>query len=1002
MKIGLIHLTDLHIQESNNWIDNKLANLISALQYDFKDLKKIFFVISGDTANKGKGYLEAENILTKIKKSLERFIINTPFEYIIVPGNHDCNFNEADQVREIIIQNIHTATFGEDNSIIDTCLKVQTDFWTFYEKLTDNIPNNKLIYQVKSEIEGKNICFNCYNTAWMSSIKETVGSMYFPLNKIPENISQEKNSLTISLFHHPLSWFTPNTEPNNKKEFTQHLEKSSQILIYGHEHEDEHSKKQDINTKNETIYISGKALQNEDGKNSGFKSIIIDIVDKNGTIKEYKWNKDKYVCNSENDFTIDGTKYIEKSFKPKQEFIDKIDALTLPLKFENRKNIKQSDIFVFPDLEKVSTKEKRIDEVYNSKRLLEEGGEITSLEGEAQSGKTSLLNMLYLEFLEKDKYPLILEAKLLLKYDDKKTIKKLFDEQYEDSDFDSYLQYDKEKKVLFIDNLQDFTHNAPTLISIIKDLQTQFGRIFIGTTTSFNFASALNAGFEKVNYYYIQPLGYKKRNELIEKYHLLNESPQTLTDKVILEKTKFHFDQIQTVIGNKLIPSYPVYILSILQTLIYATPHNLEQTSLGYCYQSLIYVALADKAKIKNEDIDSYFNFLSELAFNLYQTKTTTFTEKYLNDFYGLYSSKYVAKNLTKIKDNLLLSNIIMEDEDGDYKFRYNYIFYFLIARKIVEIIHEDEGKKIIKELCNNLSDEQSANILVLTTHHTKDNYLIDEATFSLMVPYDNYFPVTLERDDEYYKQIEGIIKDISSNIIKANNDPKKEREKRLEETDKINGKLEKKSEKVQNDIKKENEEANELVQEMSHALKAIEIVGQIIKNRKGSIDKEKLKDIITELYNTAFRTITFFGEISKNTQDELIESLKNKINEDDSKDEITNKIGKFFQYMTFQQCIGLFSKLIYCVGNKDLRDIFDEVAIEINTPAAKLVTFSIKTAYGTMSQKELKQLAKEFENNHVAYSILRARVRAYIYNNHIDYQDKQKIASIMKMRMLN
>jgi len=34
--------------------------------------------------------------------------------------------------------------------------------------------------------------------------------------------------------------------------------------------------------------------------------------------------------------------------------------------------------------------------------------------------------------------------------------------------------------------------------------------------------------------------------------------------------------------------------------------------------------------------------------------------------------------------------------------------------------------------------------------------------------------------------------------------------------------------------------------------------------------------------------------------------------------------------------------------------------------------------------------------------NILRARIRAYVYNNYIEYKDKQKIASTLNMRLLN
>jgi hypothetical protein len=49
---------------------------------------------------------------------------------------------------------------------------------------------------------------------------------------------------------------------------------------------------------------------------------------------------------------------------------------------------------------------------------------------------------------------------------------------------------------------------------------------------------------------------------------------------------------------------------------------------------------------------------------------------------------------------------------------------------------------------------------------------------------------------------------------------------------------------------------------------------------------------------------------------------------------------------------------------------------------------------------KELEQLSKEFKNNMVALQILRARVKAYIYNNYVDYRDKQKIVAYLNMKI--
>lgn len=79
--------------------------------------------------------------------------------------------------------------------------------------------------------------------------------------------------------------------------------------------------------------------------------------------------------------------------------------------------------------------------------------------------------MLYIEFHERGKYPLLIEAKKLVKGDIKRNIRRTFEEQYEcdDNIFENYCQFDNKNKVLFIDNLQDYTYNSLTLINVLSD-----------------------------------------------------------------------------------------------------------------------------------------------------------------------------------------------------------------------------------------------------------------------------------------------------------------------------------------------------------------------------------------------------------------------------------------------------------------------------------------------------------------------------------------------------
>jgi predicted MPP superfamily phosphohydrolase len=1002
MKVGIIHLTDIHFSESKNWIDDKISPIVSASIEYIKNVSNAYIIVTGDITNNGKTkeYFIAELFFNKLKATLERFCPATKFKFIMVPGNHDCNFDYDTQSRKNNINGMDYSKIGEDESVTNSSMSVQKDYWKFYEKFNLS-PSSRLFYQIEDIVGDTTILFNCYNTAWMSEINEKHGMLFFPIKSIIKEPLKKANGINIALFHHPLSWFNPSTEKNNRKEFKKHLEENSSILIYGHEHEEEHLKNQDISTKQETIYISGNALQNNTINSSGFQTIIIDLEIKEGNIKNYNWYKSLYILGAEKPFKINCCKYWHKDFNHQNEFLKRLNTLSLPLKFENKEKITLSDIYIFPDLEKITKEEKKIDDPYydSEKLLTEQNLKTIIIEGESQSGKSSLINMLYLKFADFNKYPLFIEASDFKKLDFDKVIQKAFENQYSTADnltYETFKQYNVEEKILFVDNLQDLNFNSKTVVTVIKELQSRFTHIIIGTSSIYAYLSAIKSEFEDIDCYTIKSLGFKKRNDLIEKYHKLNESSLTVTDQIILEKTKHSFDQVQLVLGNKLIPSYPVYVLSILQSLNYATPYNLEQTSFGYCYQALIYIALANKASVKNEDIDSYFNFLVELAFNLYEREKVVINETDLSSFYDLYSKKFITKPLAEIKTNLLLSNIFVNEDDVYFKFGYNYIFYFLIAKKIAEIIATEQGKAIVNKLCGNLHNEKNANILIFTAHHSKDDYLIDEATFASMVPFDKLEPITLKRDDNFYDLIEGIVKQVSSDIIKSDKNPREERKKMLDEQDKDQHKIDK----TKND-KDEVDEVDEPLRPMFQAFRAIEIVGQIVKNRKGSIEKEKLVSIVTELYYTAFRTISFFGGIYNDTKEDFAISLKNRIENGDTKHEIEEKINSFFQYICFQACLCMFSKLVYSVGNKDLRNLFEQVSTNINTPAAKLVTFSIKTYYDRMSGRELQALAKEFADNPVALSILKARVRSYIYNNNIDYKTKQKIAEALKMKII-
>ena len=185
----------------------------------------------------------------------------------------------------------------------------------------------------------------------------------------------------------------------------------------------------------------------------------------------------------------------------------------------------------------------------------------------------------------------------------------------------------------------------------------------------------------------------------------------------------------------------------------------------------------------------------------------------------------------------------------------------------------------------------------------------------------------------------------------------------------------------------------------MNRSLRSIEVVGQIVKNRQGSLPKTKIKQLVREMYGTAFRTISYFGAFIESEKSQLIEDVIKNKKEGESNDDLKKKIDSFFEVTSLNFCLFVFSKVIKAVGNKELRTTFTAIAQEMGTPAAKLVSFSIISCFTSkIAITDLEELVEELRDNPVAMSIIRARVRSFLYNNHVTFNDRQRIIDTVNL----
>ena len=219
--------------------------------------------------------------------------------------------------------------------------------------------------------------------------------------------------------------------------------------------------------------------------------------------------------------------------------------------------------------------------------------------------------------------------------------------------------------------------------------------------------------------------------------------------------------------------------------------------------------------------------------------------------------------------------------------------------------------------------------------------------------------------------------------------DPKKAREDYLRQQDTAEREREHQEEEARQ---------NERFKKIDKAMRAIEVVGQIIKNRRNTLEKGKLKEMLVELYYAGFRTVSYLGATLADDKKVLIEDIikDEKLGGDTMK--IRDHINYFFELTTFRFCLFVFGKIINSVGVKELRWLYNDASAQIGSPAAEIVTFSIESVYSKLVVEDLKKLVEKYKDNSAAMTIIRARVRSYLYNNYVEINDRKRIASALKL----
>lgn len=481
MKLLILHLSDMHLTEFPRNCINQVEKIANSLKR-YINIDKLVIAVSGDLASSGQ-----KNEYKAVKRFFGCLIDNilkktqyNNFIYVyIVPGNHDMNYKAMKDLPKI-----YSYTEKDWNGNASKELDMLENFFDYASK-KNSFSKNYFIDNKMINYNDNSINFSLINTAIFSRRDNDKGLHYIPpyvFEAIDANVS-----VSIAVMHHAPEWFLDTSKTGLEK----YLRDNHDILLLGHEHRNQ-SKEEIFEGESSIKIVNGGVLFDpNDDKNSSYNILELDMTQNIMNIHQYAWNaKEKVYYIEQKQENIVIKKHHNKDFPLSEEF-------KLELQSDEKHNLGRSldEYFVFSGVTKISQDDySDRDEIATLEEFLDQivTDKIVFIEGDDNSGKTSLAKILFKEYWNKGKIPVLFFSDEIKNKDAGKVLEEIFNKQYKGQyTYEKFKQADIENKILLIDDADKIKPSVFERMFI--SLKEEFGVIVLISQIKWEFDLKKNA-----------------------------------------------------------------------------------------------------------------------------------------------------------------------------------------------------------------------------------------------------------------------------------------------------------------------------------------------------------------------------------------------------------------------------------------------------------------------------------------------------------------------------
>ena len=225
----------------------------------------------------------------------------------------------------------------------------------------------------------------------------------------------------------------------------------------------------------------------------------------------------------------------------------------------------------------------------------------------------------------------------------------------------------------------------------------------------------------------IREFGTRLRGALIERWHRLGQE-YTLNEQEFVHAVRASEHKINTVLGKNFVPSYPIFLLTMLQIEDPASASGSNLGSYGHLYEVLITRRLAEVSR-KATDLGTKYTYISRIAYFLFSKHQLTLSRVDLEKMHEQYCREYRINLPREATWEELRQAQILAKDGETYKFRYRACYCYFVAKYFQENLSNDESaiRSELSGITKGVYFEDYANIIIFFVFLTKDNGIIHE-----------------------------------------------------------------------------------------------------------------------------------------------------------------------------------------------------------------------------------------------------------------------------------